>query len=112
MKSDEVSLGHILDEIDFLLKQSDSVSFDQFIKDDVLKRAFARSFEIIGEAVKNLSADFRRRHRHVEWKNIAGFRDRLIHSYFDVNWNVLWNIVKEKVPELKPQIEELLRNAR
>lgn len=66
----------------------------------------------MGEAVKNLPPDFRRKHRGIEWKKIAGFRDRLIHGYFGVNWDILWNVLKEKVPALKSQIEDLLRNSK
>ncbi len=112
MKSDKVFLGHILDETEFLLKQTQGMSFEEFMKNEVLRRACTRSFEIIGEAVKNLSPEFRRRHKQVDWNKIAAFRDRLIHNYFDVNWNILWDIVEEKVPELKSQIKELLKNAR
>lgn len=109
MKSNEVYLGHVLDEINFLLQQTQQLSFEQFVSDEVLRRADARSFEIIGEAVKNLSPEFKKKHKHIEWRRIVGFRDKLIHQYFGVNWNVLWNVIKEKLPPLKVQIEELLR---
>jgi uncharacterized protein with HEPN domain len=60
MKSNEVFLRHVLDEITFLLEHTRGLSFDDFMEDAVLKRACARSFEIMGEAVKNISTDFRR----------------------------------------------------
>lgn len=59
MKSDEVFLRHILDELDFLLKRTSGIDFDEFATDGVLRRACARSLEIIGEAVKNISPDLR-----------------------------------------------------
>jgi uncharacterized protein with HEPN domain len=80
MKSNEVFLRHVLDEIT-LLEHTRRLSFDDFMEDAVLKRACARSFEIIGEAVKNISTDFRRKHKEIDWKNIAGMRDKLIHQY-------------------------------
>src|SRR5436190_24251830 len=101
MKSDSVFLRHILDEIDFLLRRFDAIDFDTFLSDDTLKRASARSFEIIGEAVKNLSSEFRTDHDHIDWSKIAGLRDKLIHHYFDVSWNILWDAVKQKLPEFK-----------
>jgi len=61
MKSDEVFLRHILDELDFLLKRTGGIDFDEFVADDVLRRACARSLEIIGEAVKNISPHFRKK---------------------------------------------------
>ena len=69
MKSNEVFLRHVLDEITFLLEHTRALSFDDLMEDAVLQRACARSFEIMGEAVKNLSSDFRRKHKEIDWKN-------------------------------------------
>lgn len=108
MKSNEVFLRHVLDEITFLLEHTRSLSFDDLMEDAVLQRACARSFEIMGEAVKNLSSDFRRKHKEVDWKNVAGMRDKLIHQYFGVNWNILWNVIKEKLPGVQIHLEKIL----
>lgn len=82
MKSDEVFVAHILDELNFLLRRTGGLHYETFARDETLTRACVRSLEVIGEAVKNLSPDFRRRHKDFEWKKIAGLRDRLIHGYF------------------------------
>ena len=108
MKHEQVFLKHILDEINFLIKKTGDKKFDEFIKDEVLKRACSRSLEIIGEAVKNLSNDFKRAHKGIEWKKIAGLRDKIIHYYFGVNWDILWDIIKNRLPELKEQVENIL----
>jgi len=108
MKSNEVFLRHVLDEINFLLEHTWALSFDDLMQDAVLQRACARSFEIMGEAVKNISTDFRRKHKEVDWKNIAGMRDKLIHQYFGVNWNILWDVIKEKLPGVKVHLEKIL----
>ena len=110
MKSDSVFLRHILDETNFLLERTRGLDFDQFKTDDVLTRACTRSVEIIGEAVKNLSAEFRKTHGHVEWQRIAGMRDRLIHGYFNVDLAILWDVVRHRIPELKQHVENLLRS--
>lgn len=65
-------LDHILEETDFLLKEADKLQFDDFIKDDVLMRAFVRSLEIIGEATKNVPQEFRDKYPDVEWKKWQG----------------------------------------
>ena len=109
MKSDEVFLSHILDELDFLLKRTGGMDFDEFVADDVLRRACARSLEIIGEAVKNISPHFRKKHKDVEWTKIAGLRDKLIHGYFDVDLGILWDVIQKRLLPLKEQVEELLR---
>ena len=108
MKSNEVFLRHVLDEISFLLEHTRALSFDDFMEDAVLKRACARSFEIMGEAVKNIPTDFRKKHKEIDWRNIAGMRDKLIHQYFGVNWNILWDVIRDKLPSVKVHLEKIL----
>ena len=108
MKSDEVFLRHMLDEVDFLLKQTRGIDFDGFATDEVLRRACTRSLEIIGEAVKNISPNLRKKHQDIEWAKIAGLRDKLIHGYFDVDLGILWDVIQKRLLPLKVQLEELL----
>ena len=68
MKQDEVFIRHILDEIDFLIDSSRGLEYDGLIKDETLKRAFVRSLEVIGEAAKNISSEFRQKHPDIEWR--------------------------------------------
>jgi uncharacterized protein with HEPN domain len=76
----------------------------EFLGDETLKRAFVRSLEIIGEATKQIPDDFRAKYRHVEWRAIAGMRDRLIHDYLGVDYDIVWDVVTTKVPVLQPEI--------
>src|SRR4030042_2412483 len=108
MKHEEPFLKHILDEISFLLKKTNGLRFEEFMQNEVLKRACSRSLEIIGEATKNLPADFKKKHKDVEWKKISGLRDKIIHYYFGVNWDILWDVIKKRLPDLKRQIENIL----
>lgn len=82
-------LRHIQVEIDFLTSQSQHLNFEAFIHDEVLIRAFTRSFEVIGEAVKNLPDEFRIQYPLVDWKGYAGLRDKLIHHYFGVDYDIV-----------------------
>jgi len=93
-------LKHIRDEAQFILEHNRDLSKDEFLRDEVFKRASTRSLEIIGEAVKNLSNEFRDRYPNVEWKKIAGTRDVLIHDYMTVDYDLVWEIVQKKIPEL------------
>ena len=108
MKHNEIYLKHILDEILFLLKTTENLDYNSFFENEMYTRAFSRSFEIIGEAVKNLSPDFRKEHDDIEWKKIAGMRDRIIHQYFSVDFEILWDAIKNKLPEIKEKIQSIL----
>lgn len=111
MKHNLPFLKHIFDETVFLTEKTKGLSVDGFSEDAVLKRACTRSFEIIGEAVKNLPAEFKNKHTDIDWRRIAGMRDKIIHFYFGVDYDILWKAIKEKIPELKLKIEEIIRKA-
>jgi uncharacterized protein with HEPN domain len=101
-------LEHILDEAKFLLDRSRGVDEESFLRDETLKRAFARSVEVMGEAVKQIPDSVRQQYPSVEWRAIAGMRDRLIHAYYGVNYEIVWDAVINKVPLLAENIELIL----
>ena len=103
-------LQHISDEIDFLLSDLLTTNKDAFLKDEKSKRAYARSFEIIGEATKNIPQNIKDIYSDVAWTSMARMRDRLIHHYFGVDCEFVWNIVKEHIPILKVQLPKILKN--
>jgi uncharacterized protein with HEPN domain len=94
-------LQHIVDEADFLLAQSASISLDEFLHDAVLKRAFVRSLEIVGEAVGKLPDDLKRKQSQIDWRAMSAMRNRLIHGYFGVDYEIVWDVVVSKVAELR-----------
>jgi uncharacterized protein with HEPN domain len=103
-------LKHIADECNYLLSISKKLSKDEFLDDETLKRAIVRSLEIIGEATKKIPADFKVKWNTIQWKNMAGMRDRLIHDYMGVNYSIVWDVFKNKIPELTHQIQEVLEH--
>ena len=107
-KSPEEYLRHILDEINYLIETSLNLSEAEFSQSQTLQKAFTRSLEIIGEATKNLPSEFRDQHESIDWKSIAGMRDRLIHNYFGVDYQIVWDVIKNEIPPLKTTISSLL----
>jgi len=98
----------ILDEISYIEDAICDIEEADFLVDETLKRSFVRSIEIIGEAVKKIPVDFKDKHRDVDWKRIAGMRDRLIHDYFGVDYHIVWDVATNKLPELKQKINQIM----
>ena len=101
-------LHHIKDEVDFVLVHTDGKSQEEMMEDEVLCRAVIRSLEIIGEASKKLEEDFKSDHPEIEWKKMAQTRDRVIHHYFGVDYDIIWDIIQAKLPELQDRISDIL----
>ncbi|MFZ2071036.1 MAG: DUF86 domain-containing protein [Halobacteriota archaeon] len=110
MNKDAAFLQHILDETQFILKNCEGLDLQDLMNDDLLQRACLRSLEIIGEAVKNVSEDLKTRYPDLEWKKIAGLRDKLIHHYFGIDWDIVWNVITNRLPLPEDKIKKVIEN--
>lgn len=67
-----------------------------------------RAVEVLGEATKNLSAPLKGRHPEIAWRDIAGMRDKVIHRYFEINWQIVWSVIIDDLPAIEPRIAGLI----
>jgi uncharacterized protein with HEPN domain len=74
------------------------------------RKTTERCLEIIGEATKKLLKEFRDKHPDIEWRNMAGMRDILINDYSNIDYEIIWTVLNTKIPEIKPKIDELIKN--
>ncbi len=85
-----------------------NIEYDEFLEDLKTQDATIRNIEIIGEATKNLSNDFRKKYPIIPWKSLAGMRDKLIHDYFGVNFDIVWEVLKQDLPEVVKEIKKII----
>lgn len=110
MKKDSVIyIKHIEECIAKIIDYTKDVNEETFIKNTLIQDAVIRNFEVIGEATKQLSLEFRAKYNHIEWKKIAGMRDKLIHDYIGVDLWAVWGVVEKVIPEFQKQIAEILK---
>ncbi len=107
MKEDRIYLAHIRDAIERIDRFTTS-GRDQFMGEPMVQDAVIRNLEVIGEAVKGLSAELRDMNADIPWQRIAGMRDVLIHHYFGVKLETVWQVIVEHLPGLKMRVNELL----
>jgi uncharacterized protein with HEPN domain len=101
-------LKHILDECDYLIKEYRENSFEIFMQDPRLSRAICRSLEIIGEASNKIHPDIKIAHPHIPWREMSDIRNRIIHHYFGIDYDIVWDTLKMDIPVIQEYISQLI----
>jgi len=108
MRDPIIYLKDILKAIEAIERFTESIDFEAFSRDDMRSSAVIRKFEIIGEAAKHIPDSIKQKYPDVPWKGMAGFRDRLIHFYFGVKYDLVWETIQVELPKLKLRLKQIL----
>jgi uncharacterized protein with HEPN domain len=102
------SLSDIIEAIKRIQDYISGMNYQTFLKDLKTRDAVIRNLEVIGEAAKNINDEFREQNPGVPWKEMSGLRDKLIHHYFGVNFEIVWTIIRDELPGTQKNIQIIL----
>ena len=102
-------LEDIADSIHRILDYTKGMSYEKSSKSRVIQDAVVRNFQVLGEATKQLPVTFKEKHKQIPWSKVARFRDKLVHHYSGINYDIVWEIIKDSLPELHKQIKQILK---
>ena len=103
-------LEDILEASQKILSYTSGMTFDDFRKDDKTIDAVVRNFEIVGEAANRIPEKVKTDYKNIEWRRLIGFRNRIIHEYFGIDYAMVWKIKEENIPELIVFIKKLIND--
>jgi uncharacterized protein with HEPN domain len=106
-RQDREYLQDILDSIQRIKSYTLEHSFDQFLQDFKTQDAVLRNIQVLGEAVKNLSPSLRDTYPDLPWKEMAGMRDRIVHRYFGIDFDIVWKVAKDELPALLSRLQKI-----
>jgi uncharacterized protein with HEPN domain len=104
-------LEDILESALKIKRYTSNQDYDSFVNDDKTIDAVVRNFEIIGEAANKIDPDFRLMNPEIEWNRIRGFRNRIVHNYFGIDYEIVWNIIENDLENLIEQISSVISNS-
>ena len=98
----------ILDAMEAIEDFVGDMDFDDLKADDKTSSAVIRKFEVIGEAAKNIPSTITAEHPEIQWRSMAGMRDKLIHAYFGIDYTLIWATIKDEIPKIKPKLKKII----
>jgi len=107
-RSNFLLLEDLIESIEKIQRYTKDLTFDEFLENELVMDGVVRNFEIIGEAANKISDDVHQKYPEVPWRQIVGFRNRIVHEYFGVDYEIVWNIKEENLENLKLLIQEIL----
>ena len=107
MQRDSAYILDILTSAQLIRAYVEGVDVDEFLTNTQLQDSVIRRIEVIGEAAGRISPQFQRAHPEIPWRDIIGMRNRMIHEYDDIDFNIVWNTAQYSIPLLLELIEPL-----
>lgn len=107
-RTPELLVEDIIDSISKINKYVAGIDYQKFVNDDRTVDAVIRNFEIIGEASWRLPPEFKSKHSNIDWEKLRGFRNRIVHDYFGIDYEIVWNIISNTLPEFEDSIKIIL----
>ncbi len=108
-RNDKFLLEDIIESIEAIQNYTREMTLEGFLSDRKTRDAVARNFEIMGEAVARMNADFKASNSQIDWRDLKVFRNLLIHSYEIVDYPLVWSVITKELPPLYLQIQELFK---
>jgi len=108
-RNNTLYIEDILTSIKKILRYTEGMSFDAFLKNEIVIDAVIRNLEIIGEAAKKIPEDIKNSNSDIPWKRMIGLRNIVVHEYFGIDFEIIWQIATKNLPSLKPLITDLFK---
>lgn len=106
-RSPQLLIEDILESSQKILRYTAGMSFEEFTLDEKTVDAVARNFEIIGEAANRLPVEFKAQYSNLDWDRLRGFRNRIVHDYFGIDYSIVWKIIENYLPELEAELRRI-----
>lgn len=101
----------MLEAAEKIQKYTAHLNFETFLKSEMTIDAVARNFEIIGEAANRIDSDFKSQNQQIGWLRITGFRNRIIHDYFGIDYEIMWHIIEDNLTDLIRKLQQMIDQA-
>lgn len=109
-RSDRLLLADIAEAVTKILRYTHGYTQAQFDADDRTVDAVVRNFEIIGEAANHISEELKDEFQEMDWFKLRGFRNRIVHHYFGIDYGIIWQLIELQIPQMEKQIGAILKN--
>lgn len=107
-RADDLLIQDMIEASEKIYTYTEGFSFEQFCSDSKTSDAVIRNFEIIGEAANRLSEEFKDTYPSIEWHKIRGFRNRIVHDYIDIDYEIIWQIKETYLNTLLNQLRKII----